>query len=92
MRIKLNYIKPLLAAGAAAVAIAAAPTAAAANVNNPGEDLLPSCIPLGGGFYDIQCQKPGNAQLNDNLPYFPNPYYGGYGGWGDFGGNHGGHR
>jgi len=30
MRIKLTYIAPLLAAGAAAVAIAAAPTAAAA--------------------------------------------------------------
>ena len=29
MRIKLNHLKPLLAAGAAAVAIAAAPTAAA---------------------------------------------------------------
>jgi hypothetical protein len=30
MRIKMNYIAPLLAAGAAAVAIGAAPTAAAA--------------------------------------------------------------
>ncbi|MCW2652954.1 MAG: hypothetical protein JWR32_3930 [Mycobacterium sp.] len=91
MRIKLNYIAPLLAAGAAVAAIAAAPTAAAANVNNPSEDLLPSCTYVGGGFYDNQCQTPGNAQLNDNLPYVQNPYYGGFGG-GDFGGNHGGHR
>jgi hypothetical protein len=91
MRIKMNYITPLLAAGAAAVAIAAAPTAAAANLHNPGEDLLPSCTYVGGGFYDNQCQTPGNAQLNDNPPYVPNPYYGGYGGGGDFG-NHGRHR
>ncbi|HXL59191.1 MAG TPA: hypothetical protein VN959_00690 [Mycobacterium sp.] len=84
MRINPNYITPLLAAGAAAVAVAAAPTAAAANVNNPGEDLLPSCVYVGGGFYDNQCQKPGNAQLNDNLPYVQPPYYGGFGD-GDFG-------
>ena len=35
MRIKLNYIAPLLAAGAAAVAISAAPIAAAASAPAP---------------------------------------------------------
>ena len=51
MRIKLNYITPLLAAGAAAVAIAAAPIAAAASVNDPGAGQ-PSCTYVGGAFQD----------------------------------------
>jgi hypothetical protein len=79
-----------LVAGAAAAAIAAAPTAAAANVNNPGE-AQPACTYVGGGFYDNQCQTPGNAQINDNLPPVQPPYYGGYGG-GYYGGYHGTHR
>jgi hypothetical protein len=53
MRIKLTYIAPLLAAGAAAVAIAAAPTAAAANVQ--------TCS-------GVICQSPGNVQINDAPP------------------------
>ena len=52
MRIKLTFIAPLLAAGAAAVAIAAAPTAAAAIVQTCSGNV---------------CQSPGNVQLN-NVP------------------------
>jgi hypothetical protein len=65
---KLNYIAPLLAAGAAAVAIAAAPIAAAAPTTGQ------SCSPSGTGTI---CQSPGNAQINDAPPpvqYYP---YGG---------------
>jgi hypothetical protein len=53
MRIKLTYITPLLAAGAAAVAIAAAPTAAAANGQSCSGNI---------------CQSPGNVQINDARP------------------------
>ena len=89
MRIKLNYITPLLAAGATAAAIATAPTALAAPTGaaNPPQ-AQESCIDLGT---DTQCQSPGNVQINDTpaypqYPYFPYPYYGG-----DFdGGFHGG--
>jgi hypothetical protein len=68
VRIKFNYIAPLLAAGAAAVAIVAAPVAAAA----PGTGQ--SCSASGPGTI---CQSPGNAQINDSPPpvqFFP---YGG---------------
>jgi hypothetical protein len=68
VRMKLNYIAPLLAAGAAAVAIAAAPIAAAAPTTGQ------SCAPSGTGTI---CQSPGNAQINDSPPpvqYYP---YGG---------------
>jgi hypothetical protein len=74
MRIKLNYIAPLLAAGAAAVAIAAAPIAAAA----------PSGAESGSGTVQ---QSPGNVQINDAPPavtfhpYGDMPYLlGGHGG------------
>jgi hypothetical protein len=93
MRIKLNYFTTLVAVGAAAVAIAAAPIAAAATVNDPGAGQL-SCSYTGGGFQDNQCQTPGNAQLNDSLPpVLPTPqYFGGdgdsYGGYGFHGGGH----
>jgi hypothetical protein len=54
MRIKLTYITPLLAAGAAAVvAIAAAPTAAAANGQACSGNI---------------CQSPGDVQINDDRP------------------------
>jgi hypothetical protein len=53
MPIKLKYITPLLAAGAAAVAIAAAPTAFAADQQ--------SCNGSGSGGV---CQSPGNVQTN----------------------------
>jgi hypothetical protein len=60
MRIKLTYIAPLLAAGAAAVAIAAAPIAAAA--------------PTGGQTCSGNvCQSPGNVQINNAPP--PVQYY-----------------
>jgi hypothetical protein len=60
MRIKLSYVTTLLAAGAAATAIAAAPTAMA----DPGPQ---SCVYL--GVSATQCQTPGNVQINDNPAY-----------------------
>ena len=68
VRMKLNYIAALLTAGAAAVAIAAAPIAAAAPTTGQ------SCGASGTGTI---CQSPGNAQINDSPPpvqYYP---YGG---------------
>ena len=53
MRIKLTYIAPLLAAGAAAVAIAAAPTAAAAIVQTCSGNV---------------CQSPGNVEITNAPP------------------------
>jgi hypothetical protein len=76
MRIKLTRIAPLLAAGAAAVAITAAPIAAAATPQ-------PSCA---GNV----CQSPGNVQINDAPPpvsFYP---YGGEAFL--LGGGGGGHR
>jgi hypothetical protein len=69
MRITLSYLTPLLAAGAAAAAISAAPIAAAADVQ--------SCQPASG-----VCQSPGNVSINDSPdavqvgPY--GPLYDGY--------------
>lgn len=88
MRIKLSYFTPLLAAGALAAAIAAAPTAMA-------DPVQQSCTYLGAS--ETQCQSPGNAQINDSPPYVQYaplyPYFGGddfdRGGFG-FGGGHGG--
>ena len=73
MRLGLNYIAPLLAAGAAAVAIAAAPIAAAASTApaDPAQ-VQQSCSSLGGT--QTECQAPGNVQVNDAPPqvdYFP---------------------
>src|SRR5882672_4640539 len=76
MRVKLNYVAPLLATGAAAVAIAVAPIAAAAP-SQAGASAGPSepaqsCVTLGGT--QSQCQSPGNAQIYDAPPqvdYFP---------------------
>ena len=67
MKLGLNYIAALLATGAAAVAIAAAPTA-------PGDtsQAQQSCANLGGT--QTECQAPGNVQVNDAPPqvdYFP---------------------
>jgi hypothetical protein len=72
---KLCYLKPLLAAVAAAV-IATAPTAAAdAAPTQPtaiataptAADPPPSvCMSLGGS--KTQCQTPGNVQINDSPP------------------------
>jgi hypothetical protein len=59
MGIKLKFITPLLAAGAAAVAIAAAPTAFAANQQTCSGTV---------------CQSPGNVQIKTpppNVQYHP---------------------
>ena len=73
MRLGLNYIAPLLVAGAAAVAVAAAPIAIAAPTA-PGHSsqVQQSCADLGGT--QSVCQTPGNVQVNDAPPqvdYFP---------------------
>jgi hypothetical protein len=65
MRIGLNFITPLLVAGAAAAAIAAAPVAAADQQ---------SCV-----SGSTQCQTPGNVQINTSSPQFAGgftPYIG----------------
>ena len=92
MRIKLNYIAPLFAAGAAALAIGAAPIAAAATT--PGPAIAQSCSGTGSG---TECQSPGNVQLDDSPPPVSYDPYGGegfllgnYGGYGDHGGFGGG--
>src|ERR1700704_1668704 len=61
MGMKLKYITPLLAAGAAAVAIAAAPTAFAANQQ--------SCS-------GTVCQSPGNVQIHTPPPHVQYHPYG----------------
>jgi hypothetical protein len=95
MRIKLSYLTPLLGAAAAAVAITAAPMAAAAStVTDPSQ----SCGMSGSGTV---CESPGNVQINDAppaanfYPYGGDAFLlggGGYGYGGGFGGGgfHGG--
>jgi hypothetical protein len=61
MGMKLKYITPLLAAGAGAVAIAAAPTAIVANQQ--------SCS-------GTVCQSPGNVQINTPAPHIQYHPYG----------------
>jgi hypothetical protein len=55
MRIRMKYITPALATGAVAVAIAAAPTAAAQH----------TCTGLSTGA--TICETPGDAEVNDSL-------------------------
>ena len=84
MRTKLTLVAPLLAAGAAAIAIAAAPIAAA----DPGP-VQQTCTQAG---LDSECQSPGSVQINDSIPADPVPFGGDeylIGGWG-LGGYHGG--
>ena len=92
MRVKLSYLTPLLAAGAAAVAISAAPIASAASTTQQ------SCDETVSGSV---CQSPGNVEINDTpgamdfQPYGEDGLLlGGYGGYGfhggGFGGGHGG--
>ena len=57
MRIKLTHVAPLLAAGAAAVAISAAPTAAAAPI--PAHK---TCMQSVSGS---QCESDGNVEINN---------------------------
>ena len=88
MRNKLSYLAPLLAAGAAAVAISAAPIASAAAPQQ-------SCTESVSGS---ECESPGNVQITDTPgPMNYDPYgdegflIGGFGGHGGgFGGGHGG--
>jgi hypothetical protein len=85
MTIRKSYITTLLATGAAAFAIAAAPTAMAASTP------LQSCSVTGTGS---ECQSPGNVQIDDSPPAMNFDPYGDYGlalgGFGDPGGFHGG--
>jgi len=91
MKRTIRYLAPVLAAGAAAAAIVAAPIASAATGESCG---------LGGG--GTVCQSAGNVQINDSpgaVQFYP---YGGeafllggsdFGGGGYHGGgSHGGHR
>ena len=91
MRVKSSYLTPLLAAGAVAVAISAAPTAAAASA-----PLQQSCTESASGS---ECESPGNVQINDTPPPMSFDPYGadpfllggpGYGGFHGGGGYHGG--
>jgi hypothetical protein len=89
MRIKLTYFTPLLAAGAAAVAISAAPIASAASTTQQ------SCNESVSGSV---CESPGNVEINDIpgpmdfQPYGADGFLiGGYGAYGYHGGGfHGG--
>jgi hypothetical protein len=65
MGMKLKYITPLLAAGTAAIAIAAAPTAFAADQH--------SCKGSGSGTV---CQSPGNGPINSSPPPVQSQPYG----------------
>jgi hypothetical protein len=96
MALKLRFIAPVLAAGAAA-SIALAPIASAADTT--ATTSQPSCTDISGT--DTECQSPGNVQINDSppveftpqYPYWEGGYFGGYGGGGFHdGGGHGGHR
>lgn len=89
MRIRLSYLTPLLAAGAAAAAVALAPTALADDTTGP-DPATQSCTSAGS---DTECQSPGNVQINDSpgpVQYTPQyPYWEGS----FFDGAHrGGHR
>ncbi|MCW2650647.1 MAG: hypothetical protein JWR32_1623 [Mycobacterium sp.] len=79
MRIRINYVTPVLAAGAAAVAIAASPSASATPDRQP-------CSDMGGS---TQCQSAGNVQIYTTLhamPVTPRTAYG------PFEGYHAGHN
>jgi hypothetical protein len=91
MRVKLTHLASLLAAGAAALAITAAPIASAASTT-PQQ----SCTQTVSGS---ECETPGNVEINDiPAPMNYAPYgddgvlIGGFGGDGGFhgGGFHGG--
>jgi hypothetical protein len=83
MRIRTSYITTLMATGAAAFAIAAAPTALA--------DTGMSCNSTVSGS---ECQSPDNVQFDDSPPNVGFDPYGDYGlalgGFGGGGGFHGG--
>jgi hypothetical protein len=79
MRIGIHYITALLTAGVVGVAIAAAPSAAAAPAQQP-------CTDLGGA---TQCQRTGNVEIYtapQNMPVTSKTVYG------PFEGYHAGHQ
>jgi hypothetical protein len=89
MRIRCSHITTLLATGAAALAIAGAPAASAADSVSSS-----SCNATGGG---TECQSPGNVEIYDSPPPINFDPYGDYGlaigGFGGGSGIHGGmHR
>jgi hypothetical protein len=88
MRIRPNYITPLLAAGAVAAAIAAAPTAVAAPTVAPdsarGEQTRVDLGPT-----ESPCPLPGNVQPDNSPPY---PYFPCYPSYHNYGGDRGGDR
>jgi hypothetical protein len=67
MRIKLTHIASLLAAGAAAVAISAAPTAAAAP--SPADKICTQSVS------GSQCESAGNIEINDTPTTHFTPQY-----------------
>jgi hypothetical protein len=81
MRVILNFLVPLLAAGTVIGAIAVAPVATASQDASSGgttaaasgtTESHQSCVSLGST--QTQCQSPGNAQLYDAPPqvdYYP---------------------
>jgi hypothetical protein len=82
MRITANYFTSILAVGAAAVAIAAAPSALAIAAAPTAAAAAQSCTSLSGGFQGVQCQSPGNVQINDSPPAAQSS--GPYGAYGPF--------
>jgi hypothetical protein len=68
MRTKLTYFTAVFGATAAAVAVLAAPVAAAATEN-----------PCSAGASATVCQSPGNAQIYNTPPPVSFHPYGGYG-------------
>ena len=93
MRIKLGYLTPLLAAGAAAVAIAAAPAAMAASTlggchMQGGDPVCPdthstlASPPADNTQLDA---SPGAVPYAPQYPYDEGGYWGGYGGYGGYG-------
>ncbi len=88
MRIKLNYITPLLAAGAAVAAIAAAPTAVAVP-NAAADSAQGEQTRIDSGPTGSPCLLPGNVQPDNSPPY---PYYPCYPSYHNYGGDRGGDR
>jgi hypothetical protein len=66
MRIQMNYVTMLLAAGGVAAAIVAAPTAVA----NPLHEI---CVATGAG---TTCQSAGNVEITSPLPTVSSYPYG----------------
>jgi hypothetical protein len=60
MRTSLKFVTSMLGAGAVAVALAAAPPATA----SPNQE---TCTSVNSSA--TKCQSPGNAEINDSLPY-----------------------